>query len=155
MANERITDPSMTVDDVVLRLAGCNPGAITVCANILLHAQEIDPDAAMGGVLHLLRLDSMNIWEERIWGLYRDVCGRNLKKVIAVIRANQLGQLAGVTGDVLRQAIDSRNRDEDGNVMIDTDAVIAAVKERLPNFFVAVSDEEDELAEQVDPSDED
>jgi hypothetical protein len=73
-------------------------------------------------------LDTLGIYEHRIWGLYKDVCDCHLGKMIAVLRANQLGQLAGVNAHALNHAIDNYG---DG---IDLNAVVEAVKSRLPNF---------------------
>jgi len=73
-------------------------------------------------------MDTLGIYEERIWGLYEDVCGGEPGKVIALLRAYQLGQLAGVTLEALNHAIDNRG---DG---LDLEAVVEAVKGRLPNF---------------------
>ena len=95
----------------------------------------IDPDAAgLGGLAPLLSLDMLGIYEDRIYVLYKYVCGMDITKMIAVIRANQLG-IAGVTESALNHAIDSRG---DG---LDVDAVLAAVMDDLPNFAPKVDEE--------------
>ena len=117
----------MTLTDSLLEMAGGNPGATTALAKILEHGSGIDPDAATP-FMHVLHLDSMGIYEERIYMLWNDVCKRDIATMIAVIRAYQLGQLGGATLEVINHAIDNRG---DG---LDLDAVVFAVKEKLPRF---------------------
>ena len=82
----------------------------------------------MRWLAQLMALDSLGIWEERVYMLWNDVCHRDTGKTIAVLRAYQLGQLAGVTKQALDHAIDHRGQG------LDLEAVVAAVKQRLPNF---------------------
>ena len=67
-----------------------NSNAITVLMDILRKGDKIDPDDAFGGLGSLMNLDRLNIWEHRIWMLYKDVCKNDLKHKIAIIRANKL-----------------------------------------------------------------
>lgn len=119
----------MSMPEVLLALSGGNPGAVTVCMRLLKETPAIDPQDILGGLGNLLALDSYNIWEHRIWMLYKDVCGQDLVKMIAVLRAHQLGQLAGVTECALNHAIDNRGEG------LDLDAVLKAVQDRLPRFI--------------------
>jgi agmatine/peptidylarginine deiminase len=128
MTRIELTD---TTIDVITKMSGGNPGALTVCMEILEHGAAIDPDAAMGGLGALLSLDTCGIYEHRIWMLYKDACGENLSKMLAIERACQLGF---ITRDELNHAIDNR-----GNG-IDVDDLVLQVKERLP-AFVIVPDE--------------
>lgn len=132
MANERIK-LHMSVKDVIIAMAGRNPGALTACMALVERGGIIDPDDAMGGLANLLDLDNLNIWDERIYLLWNDVCGRDLAKMIAVLRAYQLGQLAGATKEAIDHAIDHRGAG------LDMDAIMAAIKERLPNFNPATA----------------
>ena len=75
-----------------------------------------------------MALDSMNIWDERLYILWNEVCERDTVKLAALLRAQQLGQLVGVTLELINHAIDDRN------VNFDHEAILAVVKERLPNF---------------------
>lgn len=127
MANERIR-LEMSVLDVPKAMGGGNPGALTVCMQLLRNGERVDPDAFGGGLSSILMLDTLKIYESRIWMLYKDVCGQHLGKMIAVLRAHQLGKLAGVDTKTLNHAIDHYG---DG---IDLDAVVKAVQSRLPNF---------------------
>jgi len=126
--NERINDLNMTVTDVIVAMAGGNPGAVVACAEVMKKSGKVDPDSALGGLGALMLLDTLNIWEHRIWMLYKDVCKHDVVKMLAVLRAYQLGQLAGCTESAINHAIDNCG---DG---IDLDAVLAAVKKRLVRF---------------------
>jgi len=116
----------MSTKDIVFAMSGGNPGAVRVCMEILTTDCETDPLA--GGYMPLLQLDNLNIWDSRIWMLYKDVCGESLPKLLTVIRAYQMGELGGATEDAINHAIDNRG---DG---LDLDAIMVAVKERLPEF---------------------
>jgi hypothetical protein len=119
---------SMTGKDAIMALAEGNPGALTVCMQLMDKTKAIDPDAMMGGVGSLLSLDTMGVYASRIWMFYKDFCGENIPKMLAVMRAYQLGQLEGATLDKINHAIDNRG---DG---LDLGAIMAAVQKELPEF---------------------
>jgi hypothetical protein len=125
MARIKLT---MTPFEALFVVVEGNPGALSVCMDLLQHAQAIDPDAALGGLGTLLTFDEERIYGSRIWMFFKDVCGGDIGKMLAVLRADQLGQLAGVTREKISHAIDNRG------VGLDVDAAVAAVKERLPDF---------------------
>lgn len=128
----RIMNLKMSVLDVIVDLAEGNPGAATVCAELLRKTPQIDPDSMMGGLGALLALDTLEIYGPDIWGLYKDVCGQDLVKMEGVMRAHQLGF---VSGPAIRNAIDNRGEG------INPDKLLAEVKERLPRFgAVAVAE---------------
>lgn len=127
--SERIRDLGMTTRDVLMELSrheggGYNPGALNVCMSILSQGPSIDPDCPTP-FLTLLLLDTFNIYADRIWMLYKDVCGQDTVKTIAMLRAVQLGLLPL---GVLQQAIDSYGRG------VDVDSILSQVTERLPQF---------------------
>jgi hypothetical protein len=111
MANERISlnDSGM---DVLVKMAGGNPGALTVMMGLLKEAEKIDPMNIMGGMGVILSLDTLHIYEERIWMLYKDVCGEDLVKMCAVLRGWQLGMLDESS---LNRAIDNNGEGVDIN----------------------------------------
>jgi hypothetical protein len=124
MAEERLK-LGMSVLDAFYAMTEGNPGALMVCVNIEKHASAIDPDNAFGWLGVIMHLDTSGIYGPRIWMLYKNVCDEHLGKMIALLRANQLGLLS--TED-LNHAID------DYGDSIDAEALVAAVQERLPNF---------------------
>lgn len=118
----------MDIPEVVMALSEGNPGAATVCMMVMKEGRAIDPQAALRGLHVLCDFDEFGIYGPRIWMFYKDVCGQDLAKMLAVLRAHQLGQLAGATEQAINHAIDNRG---DG---LDLDAIMAAVMERLPKF---------------------
>lgn len=126
----RINDLKMTTIDVVKVMAGGNPGALTVCMKLLSEHKEIDPRAAFGGLGAMMSLDTLDIYEDKIWIFYKDVCHENLSVMCAVMRAHQLGQLEGCTEQAIHTAIDNYGKG------LDLKKICAAVKERLPEFQI-------------------
>lgn len=80
--------------DVLFKMSEGNPGAISVLMRILAEGEKIDPQNFMGGLGPILSLDSYRVYGPKIWMLYKDVCGHDLVKMLAVLRACQLGKLA-------------------------------------------------------------
>lgn len=114
-----------TIMSMVMKIIEGNPGAISVCMDLINENARIDPDSALGEIGSILALDTLGIYGSRIWMLYKDVCGEDITKTIGLLRANQLGFLSET---VLNDGINNR-----GNG-IDLDNLLEQVKERLPNF---------------------
>ena len=127
--NEKVRiKAEMNMQDMFLALCEGNPGALRVCMELFKGAEQIDPGSFHAGFASLLMLDTLKIYGPRIWMLYKDVCGENLVKMVALLRAYQLGQLAGVTENALNHAIDNRGAG------LNIDLALKAVKEKMPNF---------------------
>ena len=118
--------------DVISKLAEGNPGAITVCMNVLKSAEKIDPASALSAFGPLLLLDSFGFYGPSIWMLFKDVCGENLINMLGVLRAVQLGFLSQ---EELGIAVNNRGRKSDGT-QLDVAGLLAQVRERLPDFGV-------------------
>jgi hypothetical protein len=127
MSNERIklTDSTM---DIVTKMSEGNPGAINVLIQMLT-PNTIDPDNRLGGLGAILMLDSLRIYGTDIYVLNSDICGRNLAKTLAVLRAVQLGLFSG---DILKDA--SHRQDYSGRELVPVEELYTKVKEKLPNF---------------------
>ena len=128
----RIKNLKITMMELVNTMAGGNPGAIRVCAMILKDGPAIDPDSADGGVLPLLLMDTFEIYDNYIWLLYKYICGEDLVKTIAVLRAIQMGGIADCTGDSIKQSLQFISQHIE--VQLDTDEILEAVQDKLPNF---------------------
>ena len=128
MANERI-GLGMSFQDVISAMSEGNPGALEACVEVLEKGEKIDPDSMLGGFGALLTLDMLNIYGSRIYLLWDYVCRGDVGMMLAVMRAKQMGELAGVNKEAINRAIDG-NR-----ASIDLDAVLAAVRKELPNFY--------------------
>jgi hypothetical protein len=126
----RIKDLKMTVRDVIITMSGGNPGAMTACMELTKETPKIDPDAAMGGLGTLLSLDMLGIYDSRLYMLWNDVCNRNVADMLAVLRADQMGQLAGVTATKINYAIDNRGKG------LDLKEIMKAVQKELPRFNI-------------------
>lgn len=114
-----------SLQDALIKIVEGNPGALNACLELYTQTPAIDPDAALAGLSGIMILDTWGIYGPRIWLFYKDVCGCDCKKVLACIRAVQLGLLPETT---LQHAIDN---DGEG---IDHDAVLKMVQERLSAF---------------------
>lgn len=120
----RITDLSSTPMDIIVKMADGNPGAARVMADMFSQTPAIDPDNVLGGYGPVLFLDTLGIYGHRVWMLYKDVCGEDITKTVAALRAVQMGI---ASNKKLMAAID-------GKEAFDADAALASVKERLPAF---------------------
>ena len=122
---ERITldDNAMTM---IMKLAEGNPGACTVCVNLIKQNANIDPLSAFGEIGTLLGFDSCRIYSSQIWQLFKGVCKEDIVKVIALIRAWQFGF---VSEKDIHFAIDNYGSD------IDVDSLTEQVIIRLPEFW--------------------
>lgn len=114
--------------EILCAMSGGYPGALKICMELLENGGKVDPDNVLGGgVAALHTLDAVGIYEDRICALY-ECCGNHLGKMIAVLRAYQLGRLAGVNAEILHYAISNNKK------LPNLDLVVQAVKSRLPNF---------------------
>lgn len=118
----KLTDSTV---EVMQKMSGGNPGALTVLMLLMTKSLQIDPQGAMGGLGTILSLDTEGIYEERIWMLFKDVCGEDIVKTLACLRASQLGF---TTTNKLNSAIDGDNPD------FDVDDLLSKVKNRLAGF---------------------
>lgn len=118
----------MTGIDMMVAMSGGNPGALNVCMELLEKTPVIDPQSALMGFGPIFGMDTLGIYEERIWMLYQDVCSENVSATIAVLRGYQMGQLGGATERAINHAIDNYG---DG---LNVPLVLAEVMEALPEF---------------------
>lgn len=115
----------MNVLDGLMTMAGGNPGAMRVLSELIFLGKEIDPDSAFGAFGTIMGLDTCEIYEERIWMLFKDVCGEDISQFVAVIRAWQLGH---ISREALNTAIDNRGEG------LELDRLRMKVELELPNF---------------------
>jgi len=65
-----------TLFEASIKMAKGNPGALNVIAQLSAH-----PD----GASIILCLDKMGITGSRIWVLYKDLCGQDIRKMIEML----------------------------------------------------------------------
>lgn len=132
MSRLELTD---TLQDAAIKMSGGNPGAINAITAMLVRGKDIDPQAFGGGLSAVMLLDTYEIYGTDIYVLYSDICGRDVARTLAVIRAAQLGMLSS---NVLKDACSRQDRS--GRDLIDVDDLYAQVKKRLPAFDVDVTE---------------
>lgn len=113
----------------VIKMCEGNPGAITALMEILKCAKQVDPDYFMGGLGKILALDTLEIYGTNIYVLWNDICDRNTSKMIAVLRANQLGF---ISDQILKDAC--HRQDRSGREIIPVEELYVKVVERFPRF---------------------
>lgn len=92
-SNTRIelTDTMMSA---LVKMAEGNPGAIAALSDTCQKAAAIDPQSSFGMLSPILSLDTHGIYGSSIYVLWNDVCGRDARKLLMLLRAVQLGFLA-------------------------------------------------------------
>lgn len=90
MGKVKLDDTDM---DAILKVAGGNPGAIMAIAEILNNSVAIDPQNVLGGLGLVLVLDEWEIYGTDIYILFNDKCNRDVRQMLMMMRAVQLGFL--------------------------------------------------------------
>jgi len=88
MSRIDLTDNGM---DILIKMADGNPGAISAMTTILKEHDAIDPQAVMGGIGTILILDTWEIYGSDIYVLFNDKCGCDVRRLLMLMRATQLG----------------------------------------------------------------
>ncbi len=129
MGNERIGLQD-SMQDIVLKMAEGNPGAITALMGLITAKGGIDPDQLLGPIGTVLSLDTYGIYGSNIYILWNDQCDRNTHKLIMLLRATQMGifsdvKLRALAGDQMRSEI---LHDEEWA------RIVSELNKNLPNF---------------------
>jgi len=88
MSRLKLTDNRM---DIIIKMSEGNPGAMEALMHILEKHEEIDPQAMMGGTGSILLLDTWEIYGAAIYVLFSDKCNKDVRKMLMLMRAAQLG----------------------------------------------------------------
>jgi len=88
MSRLTLTDNTMSM---TLKMSDGNPGAVSAIMDIIEKHDAIDPQAAMGGLGAIMMLDTWEIYGTAIYVLYSDKCGRDVRKMLMIMRATQMG----------------------------------------------------------------
>lgn len=88
MSKIQLTD---SVLDVMVKMSEGNPGAVNALSVMLKEGKTIDPQGFMGGLGVILLLDTWGIYGSSIYVLYNDKCDRDIRKMLLLMRAGQLG----------------------------------------------------------------
>lgn len=91
MQRIQLTDSAM---GMVLKMSSGNPGAMSALTEILVQSEKIDPQRGMRGAGAILQLDAYGIYGSSIYILFNDKCHRDVRKMLVLLRAAQLGFLS-------------------------------------------------------------
>lgn len=123
----------LTLDDdaitAISKMSEGIPGAAIALAELAKQTPAIDPHAGLGPLHYLFFLDDLHVYGPRIWILFKDVCKSDYTKMIAVLRAWQLGFLPR---ESLVTAIDTARKS--APMKLDLEDLLAQVKDRVPDF---------------------
>ena len=111
------------------KMAEGNPGALTTLFALFKDTPAIDPQSALGGLGPILMLDDVGIYGSHIWILFKYICKQDIRSLVALIRAHQLGF---VSTEELKMAINSE--ETRGTWKLDVAALVAKVEEELTEF---------------------
>lgn len=88
MSRISLTDTALSA---IVKMAEGNPGAVSAISEIMKHGPAIDPQSVMPDLMPILSLDTHGIYGSDIYVLYSDKCGRDVRKLLVLLRAVQLG----------------------------------------------------------------
>lgn len=125
MSRIQLTD---TIQNVIVKMSDGNPGAITAMMELLSKANQIDKSESFP-VSYILLLDTYGIYGTDIYVMYNDICGRNLAKFMATIRATQLGLFDS------KLLVDACSRqDYSGRELVPAEELLEKIKQQIPEF---------------------
>ncbi|GAB6120989.1 hypothetical protein [Dysgonomonas termitidis] len=120
------------LDDIlsqaIIKMCDHNPGAMEALAYLYPDTMNIDPESPSKW-FYILLLDVYGIYGTDIYVLYSDICGKDLAKMIAVLKAS-CHALIGI--DVIKDACS--RQDYSGRAMIPVDELYKKVRDLCPKF---------------------
>lgn len=119
----------MSGKEIIMAMCDGNPGAINVLMGLYKENERIDPDSFLGAFSAITQLDELGLYGPNIWMAYKDICGESFSRLIALLRAVQLGLLPR---EVLIEAV--INSRKHLAVTINIEEIYEAVCKELPNF---------------------
>jgi len=91
MSRIKLEDSTM---DALVKMVNGNPGAIAALMDIIKYGDDIDPQGALGGMGAILGLDTWEIYGSDIYILWNDKCKRDVRRMLMIMRATQLGHFS-------------------------------------------------------------
>lgn len=83
-----LTDKPM---EIIIKMSDGNPGVAAAIMDIVENHQGIDPQSALGWLGPVMDFDAMGIYGTDIYVLYSDKCNKDVRQLIMLMRARQLG----------------------------------------------------------------
>jgi len=96
---------------------------------MMQNSVKIDPESALKEFSGIVSLDSFGIYGTAIYVLWSDICGKDMPKMLAVLRSVQLGFF---TREVLRDACS--RQDYSGREMVPVEELYEKVYNYLDRF---------------------
>ena len=93
MSRIELTD---SAKDALVKMAEGNLGAIEAMMEIIKQHDDIDPQAMFGGLGTIMILDTWEIYGTDISVLFSHKCGKDVRKMLMIMRAVQLGLFSEV-----------------------------------------------------------
>lgn len=112
------------------KVAGGAHGAISALANIVEKGPRIDPEMESASIGHILLFDECEIYGSEIYILLEDKCHGNVRRLLLLLRATQLGKF---TKSKLKELANDQCRKESlsKEVWEELDYLVC---QALPNF---------------------
>lgn len=129
MSRVKLTDTSHAA---IVKMAEGSPGAVAAMVDILTSSSLYDPESAGGGLMSLLALDDLGVYGSKIWVLYSDICGKDVRKVAILMRSHQLGFIDGHVIYCLSDDYEVHHRGLSDKEWSDLES---RVKKRIPSFI--------------------
>jgi len=119
-----------SLQDVAVKMSDGNPGALVAICEMLKDGATIDPQGFAGGLSAVLSLDTLEIYGTDIYILFNDQCNRDVRKMLMLLRAYQLGfiqssEIQQIAGDQMGRFLLTEDR------MNELDDFVC---EKLPEF---------------------
>lgn len=115
----------MTIVEAVKVIGNGSPGSLKVLYGIYTKAEHIDPYELLGALGYMLMIDAAEMYDEKVWQLYNDVCRNSISLTMAMIKTYHLRM---IDRRVLDLAIDNRGQE------IDISNFVEKFEERFPRF---------------------
>jgi len=123
---------SDTSYDALIKIIEGNPGAARAITDCMEVVEKIDSDSLLGAFGIPINLDSFEIYGSHIWILYKDICGQDAVKMIAIIRAMQMGIISVLT--IKKLIEDCGVGSMEARASFNHEEILMKVQECLPNF---------------------
>ena len=88
MSRIQLTD---SLRSSIAKMSDGNPGGLNAMIGLIDKAEDIDPQYMLGGMGYIMLLDTFEIYGTHIYILWNDICGRDIYKLMLLLRGTQLG----------------------------------------------------------------
>ena len=85
---------------IIMKMGEGNPGALNALMELMKNEPTVDPQSFWSGVGTMLALDTLGIYGSSIYILFSDKCKKDVRKMIMLLRAHNLGY---ITAELIQQ----------------------------------------------------